>query len=403
MNNCNGGYNDARFDFSQCDFQIMAAKRGAVAAGYGGFRVPLWVTTALVASFLAVSCTVTILNKWLIDGPLRAPSLITFNNQSWNWVLSIACIAAVPRTWYQPTYLRNLGRGDLFAVVMVAIGYVLNVGGRNLSLLWFSLALTQLVRAAVPVIVAVASFLIESRRFTRFQVPTFVVLLVGIFLGAVGSADFSLGLGFLFALGSAFGSATMIVSTGYLTYSVPGLHPLDLIFWSTPFAAVVMLIVGWQMDEFSATQKSVEQRGWVFVIGILAVTGSTAFSFSIVVFFIIKVTSSVYYSVTGGVRFVVVVGFSFLLFDQPINTVGIIGVAIASVGFLANSVAEYVVGSPATKTREVDDVEKTSWETQGDRETRGRGDRISVATPLLSDEKASRNTRGGVADANGTS
>ncbi|GAB5364821.1 hypothetical protein AAMO2058_001003300 [Amorphochlora amoebiformis] len=306
--------------------------------------VPIWFAVALVVVFFVLVSIVNIWIKWLLNGPLRTPAFICATNQTIIFILAISSSCILPEYMYKRYDFSKLALNDWIAIGVIAVGYILNVGMRNISLLYFTLALSQLIRGFVPVLVWFTSHIVEHRRLDYPQMVSLVVLVAGILIASAGSKDFSFGIGLYLSISSCFGSTCMIVATGYLVRRRPSLHVIDIMIFQAPFAAVVMPFVAIATQDYKALTSSYEKNGPLFVIGTYLSFGLLGFFFTLVVYNMIKWTSSVYYAVAGGFRFPLILGLSFVFFHQSVTTLGIIGMTVACVGFLSNSVSELCVG-----------------------------------------------------------
>uniref|UniRef100_A0A7S0CR38 Sugar phosphate transporter domain-containing protein n=1 Tax=Amorphochlora amoebiformis TaxID=1561963 RepID=A0A7S0CR38_9EUKA len=314
-------------------------RRGETPESPRGGKASTSAVVVLIIVFLCSDSAITILLKWLMDGPLRTPALMTVVSQALSFIMGLVATGCLPSSIYKaPEFAFDAQ--DWFAVVVLSLGYCMNVGCRNIAFIYFSLALVQLIRGLIPLIVWVLSSYFLHRRLNKWQLMSLFILVCGICLGAGGSADFSIGPGFALALCSATGSAIMIVSSGFLVLRRPSVNVLDIVILQAPIPMVIMSIVGYFIGDFQRLEESINLEGLSFVVGIFVLVGTMAFFFNVIVYLIIKWTSSIYYSVAGGFRYCLIMALSYVFFNQSSNVLEICGIVIACIGFLSNSMAE---------------------------------------------------------------
>ena len=133
-------------------------------------------SVALLLSFFVMNTVFNVFNKWLFSGPIRAPLFITATHQLACFMLaaSTACVAP----WaYSRTPLKSAAMVRKLAII--PFGFCVNIGLNNISLLYVTLALNQLVRSFAPVCVAIASYIFEDKVYSARYYATLVALTAG--------------------------------------------------------------------------------------------------------------------------------------------------------------------------------------------------------------------------------
>mmetsp|Transcript_37127 Transcript_37127/g.68536 ORF Transcript_37127/g.68536 Transcript_37127/m.68536 type:complete len:404 (-) Transcript_37127:255-1466(-) len=299
----------------------------------------VWYTIAvltLISVCCAESVAFSVYNKWLFSGPLKAPVFVTaacqiccFVGASLTWGLSRGC-----SRFYRRAPIVSV---KAFAKIMlIPISFVLNYGLNNLSLKFTTLALNQLIRSFSPVAIAVTSFLIEGKRQSWPKLISLLCLVGGVVMGVGTSPDFEY-LGVLICAGSLLGQAVSIVMTALVMRDKTKLKPFDVLLYTALPSAIVLLPCSWVLGEANVVAQSIEDYGILCITGLLAIGGVFAFTFTLFYVCLIKLTSSVYYGVTGGFRCTVAIIISYFVFDQQMSATSVAGIVIAMLAFMFNS------------------------------------------------------------------
>jgi len=276
-----------------------------------------------------------IYNKWLFSGPLPAPIFVTATHQAFCFLGAVSAWMCVPDNWYKRTPLE--GSAMISKLMIIPFGFCLNIGLNNMSLLYTTLALNQLIRSFAPVSVAFASFFIEGKSYSYPKQATLAMLVMGIVLGVSASPDFEL-LGFVICASSVLGSTLQIVLTGYFMGGQKvTLHVFDILLYTAIPCIAFLVPMAYLVGDFPKTAASFEANGAGKFLGLVLAGGSMAFSYNIITICLIKFTSSVYYAVAGGFKVCIVIGMSFVFFHQKVSTLSLVGIVISCIAFVANS------------------------------------------------------------------
>jgi len=213
----------------------------------------------------------------------------------------------------------------------------MNIGMNNLSLQFTTLALNQLIRSFSPVAIGVTAYLIEGRTQSLPKLLTLSALVGGVVMGVATSPDFDF-LGFLICGGSVLGQALGIVMTALMMGDASvRLHVFDVLLYATLPSIVVLLPWSYGMGEFAVIGQSIEREGFGVIAGLIIAGGTFAFTYNLFTTIFIKMTSSVYYGVTGGLRCALAILTSFFIFPQKASPLSIAGIIIAMIAFSGNS------------------------------------------------------------------
>jgi len=295
--------------------------------------------TLAVIALLIICCGesvgFSVYNKYIFSGPLQAPIFVTATHQLFCFMGACLIWAASPRSFYTRTKIDSPAAWT--KIMLIPLMFCMNIGMNNLSLQFTTLALNQLIRSFSPVAIALTSFLIEGKTQSWPKALSLSALVGGVIMGVSSSPDFEI-LGFLICAGSVFGQAMGIVMTALVMgNSSVKLHVFDVLLYATLPSLVILLPWAYAMGEFDVLRNEIESEGFGPVFGLICAGGSLAFTYNLFCTIFIKMTSSVYYGVTGGFRCALAIVISFFIFPQKITFMGIAGIVVAMAAFVANS------------------------------------------------------------------
>eukprot|EP00466_Bigelowiella_natans_P012283 jgi/Bigna1/68966/fgenesh1_pg.7_\ len=293
------------------------------------------IAVALLVLYFGMNLVFNIYNKWLFNGPLPAPVFVTATHQVFCFAGALLAACCAPDSWYKRTPLE--GSAMITKLMIIPFGFCMNIGLNNISLLFCTLALNQLIRSFAPVTVAIASYFIEGKSYSFPKQATLAFLVLGIVLGVSSSPDFEF-LGFIICTASVVGSTLQVVLTGYFMGGQKvTLHVFDILLYTAIPCIAFLIPMAYLVGDHIKLIEAFEAHGPAQFFGLVFAGGLMAFSYNIITICLIKFTSSVYYAVAGGFKVCLVIGMSFVFFDQKISTLSFIGIIISCMAFVGNS------------------------------------------------------------------
>mmetsp|Transcript_32259 Transcript_32259/g.63021 ORF Transcript_32259/g.63021 Transcript_32259/m.63021 type:complete len:357 (-) Transcript_32259:119-1189(-) len=295
---------------------------------------PVYVVLLLIIC-CAESVAFSLYNKYLFSGPLRAPILVTATHQ-------VCCFLGAFTVWQlsPPSFYtrKKITSGKMWTkILLIPIAFVANIGLNNLSLKFTTLALNQLIRSFSPVAIAITSYAIEGKTQSTAKALTLALLVAGVVMGVLTSPDFEM-IGILICSASVLGQAMGIVMTALVMGGAKvSLHVFDVLLYATLPSILALIPMAGGLGEFSVLEKAIEEHGAGTILGLILAGGTLAFTYNLFCTIFIKLTSSVYYGVTGGFRCSISIAMSFYFFPQKVTALSVTGIVIAMVAFIANS------------------------------------------------------------------
>jgi len=292
-----------------------------------GSRSGLIKSATLLALFYGVNVCISVFNKWLFNGPLKTPIYVTMTHQI---ICFICCSSISP--WFRINRVEE--NSSRLKLSLIPIFFVGNIALNNLSLLYTTLALNQLIRSFCPVAVALFAFLIEDKVPSFSGGAAIFCLVFGVTLSVTTSPDLEF-LGTAICLGSVLGNALQTVLISVL--KIVKLDPLSIIYHTSLMNSLLLLPLFFILGEHRQLQIHVEEQGVMSIFGLTVAGGAIAFAYNLILLSFIQNTSSVYSSIAGSFKTVLILGISFLFFHQRLNVLSSVGICIACVAFVWNS------------------------------------------------------------------
>jgi len=290
-------------------------------------------------------------NKWLFGrGGFKVPLFVTISHQ-------IFCFLGASLLLLTPIYTRKpLESGELaLKLLTISVFFSINTGLNNTSLLYLTLSANQIIRALLPAVCAVFATFIEGKRYDMLQWSTMVVLVFGVILALLDNPKFDK-IGTILCLSSVIGAALHVSVVGYFMGGKIGMSAFDVLLYTSLPIVIILTPPMIATGEPEKLDKFVDQSGWPRATFLVGVGGVIAFGYNLIHYFFIHYTSSVYTTVAGNMKVALVVAFSFIFTDDEATIINIIGLGIACLAFVANSILEFrVKEKEKSSPREVKD------------------------------------------------
>ncbi|GAB5365094.1 hypothetical protein AAMO2058_001027200 [Amorphochlora amoebiformis] len=312
----------------------------------------------LLLSFLTVNVALNIFNKYIFSGPLPIPVFVTMTHQIACFLYAFSCMAFP--SFYKRSRINSSAM--LCKLLIIPFGFVLSIGLNNISLMFTTLALNQLIRSLSPVTVAFTAFFIEGTRYSFAEILTLMLLTFGLSLGVATSTDFDT-YGVVICLASVLGSTFQLVLTGFfLSGEEIRLQVLDILLYTAIPSSIILAPMSVGMGEMQTLTEAVEKVGLGTVVILISVGCAMAVLYNLIQIILIKYTSSVYFSVAGGFKTGVTIGMSYIFFKQAADIFSLVGIAITSIAFAIHSYLSYKKRLPTNKTKPVKEVSTSDEE-----------------------------------------
>merc|ERR1711865_799271 len=232
-----------------------------------------------------------------------------------------------------------------FALLVFGVVFSSNIVTNNASLVYISLSVNQVIKCLVPIPAIIFSYFIEEKTYSYPILGASLVLTFGACMSIPWDSPKVTPIGSFLALWSTAMSGLRPVLTALLLKNSKesGLTPVPLLWYDAAFLMV------------SKFFKNDTAAGMGILIG-----GSTcAFAYNIVVFYLVKVTSSLTSVVLANLKTTLIIVIVVLLWDKEISPMSIIGFAIFFGGLFGYSYLTFKSRQSGT-TKPAEPVKETT-------------------------------------------
>lgn len=229
-----------------------------------------------------------------------------------------------------------------FALLVFGVVFSSNIVTNNASLVHISLSVNQVIKCLVPIPAIIFSFFIEKKRYSYPILLAAGVLTAGAVLSIPYDSPKVTLLGAFLALWSTCMSGLRPVLTALMLSNSKesGLTPVPLLWYDALFSTFFLLFAFLLSDELmSVAAYFADDAG----SGIAILTGGSfmAFAYNIVVFYLVKVTSSLTSVVLANLKTTLIIVVAVLLWDKSISWISVLGFVIFFAGLFAYSYLSY--------------------------------------------------------------
>ena len=319
-----------------------------------GFVISLWMFLNFALNFF---------NKWAFtkveDGGAGFSFPIFYT--MWNTLASffganlLMLLVPVNRTICWKQFVDNK-----FALLVFGVVFSSNIVTNNASLVYISLSVNQVIKCLVPIPAIIFSYFIEKKTYSYPVLGAALVLTVGACMSIPYDSPKVTPIGSFLALWSTAMSGLRPVLTALLLKNSKesGLTPVPLLWYDAGFSTI-FLFLAFLVSEETVTVGSFFKEDTLAGMLIL-ISGSTcAFAYNIVVFYLVKVTSSLTSVVLANVKTTLIIVIAVLLWDKQISPMSIVGFVIFFAGLFGYSYLTFKSRQPAT-TKPAEPVKETT-------------------------------------------
>lgn len=215
--------------------------------------------------------------------------------------------------------------------MFIGSSMALNIALNNVSLLYVSLSLNQIIRSSIPAVTCIMAILVERKIPSCMESLSLLILCIGVMIvvweGSVSGHPFGV---FICLLGTFSNSLMMTLSSKLLSQK---LDPIKLTFYTAPVSLLCLMPFMLKMEYkdfviFNSTNG-------FHTFGIMLIGCMNALFYNLVHYLVIKQTSAVTSTVLGQVKVIgLVILAAFLLNERKeFSTRMIVGSLVALVGF----------------------------------------------------------------------
>merc|ERR1719263_2288979 len=225
-----------------------------------------------------------------------------------------------------------------FALLVFGVVFSSNIVTNNASLVHISLSVNQVIKCLVPIPAIIFSYFIEKKTYSYPVLGAAFVLTFGACMSIPYDSPKVTPVGSILALWSTAMSGLRPVLTALLLKNSKesGLTPVPLLWYDAGFSTI-FLFLAFLVSEETVTVAQFFKEDTLAGFGILIGGSFMAFAYNIVVFYLVKVTSSLTSVVLANLKTTLIIVIAVLLWDKEISMISIIGFIIFFTGLFAYS------------------------------------------------------------------
>ena len=280
------------------------------------------ITSAYIGLWIALSSSVILFNKWILDGfgfpfpvALTMIHMLLCSALAYLLVKVLKVVEGVSMT--MEVYLRKILPVALLFSIVLWLG--------NSAYIYLSVAFIQMVKALMPCVVYLIGLMFRVETFNSTKMLNMTILTVGIAIASYGEVNFH-AFGFLLLLLSIGAEAIRLVSIQVLLASSDiKLNSVTTLYYVSP-ACVIFLVPPFVYLELPSLLGSQDIHLNPMVLLSSAVL---AFGLNISVYLLIGKTSALTMNVAGVLKDWILITISSVLFDAPISMLQLCGYLMA--------------------------------------------------------------------------
>lgn len=346
---------------SACDMAASASELCTKNSVIAGFVIFMWMFLNFALNFF---------NKWaftkITDGGagFTFPIFYTMWNTFASFLGANLLMVLVPanRTISWKQFVDNK-----FALLVFGVVFSSNIVTNNASLVHISLSVNQVIKCLVPIPAIIFSYFIEKKTYSYPILAAAGVLTFGACMSIPYDSPKVTLLGSVLALWSTAMSGLRPVLTALLLKNSKesGLTPVPLLWYDAAFSTIFLFFAYLVSDETLTVAGYFKDYGYGRGVSILVGGSFMAFAYNIVVFYLVKVTSSLTSVVLANLKTTLIIVIAVLLWDKSISWISVLGFVIFFSGLFAYS---YLTFKSRQKSSATKPTEATSKETDPSKE-----------------------------------
>jgi drug/metabolite transporter (DMT)-like permease len=225
-----------------------------------------------------------------------------------------------------------------FALLVFGVVFSSNIVTNNASLVYISLSVNQVIKCLVPIPAIIFSYFIEKKTYSYPILGAALVLTFGACTSIPYDSPKVTPIGSFLALWSTAMSGLRPVLTALLLKNSKesGLTPVPLLWYDAAFSTI-FLFLAFLVSEETVTVSQFFKEDTAAGMGILIGGSFMAFAYNIVVFYLVKVTSSLTSVILANLKTTLIIVIAVMLWDKQISPISIVGFAIFFAGLFAYS------------------------------------------------------------------
>jgi len=295
--------------------------------------------TIAILSWYTTNIFTVVMNKYLFQMiEFNYPFTLTAIHMLINTIGSLIALKTFRVVPFMPVPQERFFK----SIVPLGAIFCLNIILGNVSLRWIPVSFMQTVKSLVPAFTVLLQTVALKQYSTKMTYLSLIPVVGGVGLASFTEQNFN-AVGFIAALvASLTTSIQSIVSSMILTGPLK-LDSINLLYYMAPVSFVFIAPFALYFEYETVQLYPFDLYGTNFVIACLILSGAVAYLLNICVFFAIKSTSPLTFTVFGNLKVIAVIIISVLIFRNAVTWWNALGCVIALIGILWYNAIEWQI------------------------------------------------------------
>lgn len=207
--------------------------------------------------------------------------------------------------------------------------FILNIVLGNVSLKYVPVSFMQTVKSAVPAFTYLLQVLLAQRVFEFDLAGSLVPIVLGVMLATWTEVNFNF-IGFMCALTASVTTAIQSIVSSLLLTGPLKMDSVNLVYHLAPISVLLLLpfVLWFEWNDMVSRPEILTPM----LFALLTVSSALAFALNFSVFYAIKHSSTLTFTVAGNLKVVFVIAISVAIFRNEITIVNALGIITTIVG-----------------------------------------------------------------------
>jgi solute carrier family 35 protein E3 len=297
-----------------------------------------------------VNISTVILNKWLFDNmQFGYPLLLTWCHMSMSYLLAFLVLRVfrlMPLTVVNSTdrfsKIAPLAYDHVPAALslvppsppslpppLLSVIFILNIVLGNFSLHFVPVSFMQTVKSAVPAFTYLFQVVLAYRQFEVDTAASLIPVVFGVMLATWTEVNFNF-IGFMCAIIASVTTAIQSIVSSFLLTGALKMDAVNLVYNLAPISSVLLFpfVIVFEWPALAANSSIITP----YLVFLVALSSAVAFALNFSVFYAIKHTSTLTFTVAGNLKVVFVIAISVAIFRNPVSFTNALGIFTTIVG-----------------------------------------------------------------------
>ncbi|GAQ82756.1 hypothetical protein KFL_001230040 [Klebsormidium nitens] len=309
---------------------------------------------AAILQWWTLNVLIVLLNKYIFQVyEFTFPLTLTTIHFSLSWLGAYLYIHVFKLT---PLIVVASWQDRVARVLPVSALSMANIVLGNVALRYIPVSFMQTVKSFTPAVGVILETLFFARDYDVRIWASLLPIVAGVALTTVTELSFVL-TGFICALAACFANALQMIMTELLMKGKLELDSINTLYYFAPYSVGLLFLPALYLEWGPIVAWRADRPGWEAATPCVAifVSGVIAFGLNLSVIYAVKATSAVTINVAGNLKVAVSILVSWILFQNPMTGLNVLGCAITVAGCTVYGYMTHLI-TLQTKKRSLDEA-----------------------------------------------